>query len=131
MERFIQAAGGILVAVMVNLVLRKRDKELALLLTLSVCAMVLVVCMGFLRPVIDFVQELGELGKLDPGWMGILLKAAGIGFLGEIAALICRDAGETAFGKVISILSGGVILWLSLPLLTGLLELIQQILEEL
>lgn len=120
----------ILVALIVNLVLRKRDKELALVLTLGVCAMVLLAGLAFLAPVMDFLQELGELGQLDSDWMGILLKVVGIGFLGEVASLVCHDAGEAALGKAIALLSSTVILWLSLPLLTGLLTLVREILEE-
>ncbi len=129
MERYLQAAAMVLVAVVLNLVLRKRDKELALLLTLAVCAIVLLAGLAYLAPVMDFLEELAQAGQMDPDWIGILLKVTGIGLLAEIAALVCADAGESALGKTVQILSAGVILWLSLPLLTALLNLVREILE--
>lgn len=131
MERYLQAAGLILAGVICNLLLRRQNGELAAVLTLGVCAMAVLVGLWYLEPITDLLNELGSLGNLDEDWMGILLKVVGIGLLGEVASLICQDAGEAALGKTLSMLSGLAILWLSVPMLIGLLTLIRQILEEL
>ena len=51
--------------------------------------------------------------------------------IAEIAALLCSDAGNTSLGKTLNILSGAVILWLSLPIFNKLLELLENILGAL
>ena len=60
-----------------------------------------------------------------------LLKVTGIGMVTEIAALVCKDAGNESMGKSMQLLGTATILWLSMPLLTALIELLQKILGEL
>lgn len=128
MEGFWQGAAGILIACILVLALGKQGKEAGLLLTLGVCCMGGVLALSYLRPVIDFIQQLAQVGQLDGGMLEILLKAVGIGLVGELASLICTDAGNSAMGKTIQLLSSATILWLSLPLLTQLLQLLEDIL---
>lgn len=92
--------------------------------------MVGVLALSYLQPVVDFIRQLQTTAQLDDGMLEILLKTMGIGLIGEIAGLICADTGNSALGKSLQMLSAAVILWLSLPLLTQLLELLQQILGE-
>ena len=128
MTAFWQGAAMVLLAVILCLALGKQGKEMGLLLTLAVCAIVGTLAIGYMRPVIEFVQQLRAIGQLDIGMLEILLKVVGIGIIGEIVSMVCSDAGNAALGKSLQLLSTAVILWLSLPLLTQLLELMQQIL---
>ncbi|MBQ7415778.1 MAG: hypothetical protein IJW14_01915 [Oscillospiraceae bacterium] len=130
MSGYFQAAGGVLIAVILVLTLGKDGKQTALLLVLGVCAMVGVLALGYLEPVVDFIDRLRLVGKLDNGMLGILLKVVGIGIIGEITSLICTDSGNASLGKALQLLSTAVILRLSLPLLEQLVELLQQILGE-
>lgn len=130
MTAFWQGAVAVLLTVILVLALGKHGKEVGLLLTLAVCCMVCVLALSYLQPVVDFIHQLQSIGQLDGGILEILLKAVGIGLIGEIASLICADAGNAALGKALQLLSAAVILWLSIPLLTQLMELLQQILGE-
>ena len=131
MEGFLQAFAAVLLAVILGLVLAKQSKDWAVLLTTGVSCMVLAVGAVYLQPVLDFVRELQILSGLDPQMLTVVLKAVGIGLISEIAALICLDAGNAALGKGIQILASLTVLWLSLPLMRALLELVQKILGEL
>ena len=112
------------------LIIGKQSKEFALLLTICASCIVAVVAGRFVEPVIGFINELQEIGSLNIAYISILLKVVGIGFLAEIAALICADAGNSTLGKTLQVLSSCVILWLSIPLLSSLLSLIQDILGD-
>jgi len=101
-----------------------------LLLNMAVCCMILIVGAICLEPVMAFVETLQEIGKLDEDLIGIMFKTVGIGLLGEIAGLICADAGQSALGKGIQFLTSVMILWLGIPLMTGVIELIQSIMGE-
>lgn len=125
---FFQACGGALIAVILYLCLGKQGKDLGLLLTLACCCLILIPAVHYLEPVMEFVGQLEDLGKLDRELVSVVLKAAGIGFLSEICGLICADAGNSALGKSLQLLGSGAILWLSLPLFQALLELLQEIL---
>lgn len=128
MSGYIQGAAAVLLAVVLSLTLGKQSKEMAVLLTLAVSCVTACLAISYLEPVITFIAQLQAVGKLDGGMLEILLKAVGIGFIGEIASLICADSGNAALGKALQLLSAAVILWLSIPLMTQLLELVERIL---
>lgn len=129
MDMFLKAIGVILITIVLNLILATRDKSNASLLSITVCAVVLLLGLGYLEPMVDFLQELERLGNLHPQMVEILLKAGGIGLITEITVLICTDSGNASLGQCLRILSTAVILWISIPVFRLLLELIQNILE--
>ena len=130
MTVFLQTCAGVLVTVILVLTLGGR-REIGALLSITVCCMAAAAAMSYLSPVLDFLGTLETLGSLDSDMVEILLKAAGIGILSELAAMVCGDAGNNALGKTVQLLGTAVILWLSLPLFTALTELLQSILGEL
>ncbi len=128
MEKYFQALAAVLLAVILILTLQKQGKETALLLSVLVCCMAGVLAVSFVRPVLEFIRRLQTIAKLDEAMLRTLLKVVGIAITSEVAGLICSDAGNAALGKILQFLASSVILWLSLPMLTGLLELVEGIL---
>lgn len=130
METFVKAAAGVLIAVILALTLSKNSKDLALLLGLAVCTMVTLAAITYIQPIVQFMQQLQSIGNLDNTMVSILLKVVGIGLIAELSSLICADAGNSAMGKALQYLATAVILYLSLPMLSKLLELMETILGE-
>ena len=122
-----KTAAAVMLAVVMILMLRRQ--EIGVLLALAVCTMAAIAAMDYLQPVKDLLDSLNELGELDVDMIRILLKAVGIGLVTEMAAMICADSGNGSLGKVLQLLGTAVILWMSIPLFTALLELIQEILN--
>ncbi len=131
MGPFLQIVAGILLTAVLGIVLSRQSKDMAMLLTLAACCMMLIAVVGYLEPVMAFLKELEALGGMDGEMVLILLKALGIGLLGQIASLVCSDCGNSALGKGIEMLAAATVLWLALPMLRGLVELIQKLLGEL
>lgn len=129
MNTYFQAASAVLLALILILTLNKQNKETATMLSIAVCVMVAALAVSFLEPVIAFLEELRLLGELDEGILVIMLKVVGIGFIGQMATMVCDDAGNGALGKVMQLLTAAVILWLAIPVLQGLVDLVQEILE--
>lgn len=128
MDIFIKAAGGVLVALVLHLILAKQGRDISLLLTIAVCCMVASSAVSYLGPVIVFFEKLQTLGQIDSGMLEIILKAVGIGLLSEITCLICTDAGNAALGKTLQLLASAVILWMSVPLFNSLISLVEEVL---
>ena len=128
MSLFWKAAAAVLLAVVLGLSLGKQ-KDIGVLLTMAVCCMVAMIAISYLEPVLDFLRELETLGDLQGDMLGILLKAVGIGLVSEIAGLVCTDAGNGSLGKTLQMLGSAVILYLSLPIFTAMLELIREMLR--
>ena len=129
MEDFFQAAAGVLIAVVLCITLGSQNKSFSVLLAMGVCAMVLLLGLRYLAPVADFIRELEALGNLSGEMVNILMKTALIGILAEISALLCADSGHGSLAQALRIGGSLVILWLSLPVFRGLMDLVQKILE--
>ncbi len=129
MELFLRATAAVILAVILGLSLGKQGKDIGILLTIAVCCMVAMIALQYLEPVVDFLDGLEDISRQN-GMVGILLKATGIALIAEIAGLVSSDAGNSSLGKIMQLLGAAVILWLSIPVFTALMELIQQILGE-
>ena len=130
MTSFLQAAAAILIAVILCIALGKNGKETALLVSLAACSMVVICALDYLTPVMNFLNQLQDTAQMDSSVLKLLVKVVGIGMITELVVLICTDAGNAALGKALQILSSAVILWLSIPVLEDLLELVTSILGE-
>ncbi len=128
MDSFFRGAAGILLTVILILALGKQGKETGLLLSILVCCMVGILAVSFLQPVVTFWQKLQETADLEPEMLRILLKVVGVALTTELGSLVCTDAGNGALGKMLQYLGSAVVLWLSLPMFTALLELVEGIL---
>lgn len=128
MEGYIKAIAAALITAVLCLILAKQGKDMAVVLTILACVMILSSAMGYMGNLIDFLEQLERLVGLKGDEFQILMKVVGIGLTGEMASMICADAGNTALGKVLQLLGTVLILCLSLPLFQGLLELIDGIL---
>lgn len=128
MDQYLRAAAAVLLAVVVCLTVGKQGKDMAVILSIAVCCMVIMVAIAYLRPVMEFLEQLESVGNLDRELTGAMFKIAGIGIMTEIAALVCADGGNASLGKALQLLGSAVILWLSIPMFNALMELIQRIL---
>ena len=131
MDLFLKAVAAALITSVVGLVLAKQGKDMFLLLTLAACAMIGAVAFAYLNPVISFIRKLANMTTLNLELLAVILKTVGIGMVGELAGLVCSDAGNAALAKTIQILTTAMILWLSIPLFESLLDLVLTILGEL
>lgn len=119
-----------LISCILGIILGKHAKEQAILLSIAGSSAIVIVAVCYLEPVIEFLRELETLASLHASYLAVIIKACGVGLASEIAANICNDAGNQSLGKGIHILGSAVILWLSVPVYTALLELIGIFLEE-
>ncbi len=110
-------------------VLRKQSPDIAMLLTLLLCCFIVGISLHYLSTILDFLQELIDKINIDADLMEVLLKVVGLGIVSELSSLLCADSCNSAVGKSIQILSGILVLWLTLPLLRTLLELLIGVLE--
>ena len=127
MDLFWKTLAGILIAAILTMTLRQ---DMALLLSLAVCAMGAMILLEYLEPVLDLLRRLERIADLQSDMLGILLKSLGLAMLSELSSLICTDTGNASLGKVIRMLTNGAILWLAVPVFQSILDLLQKIVEE-
>lgn len=131
MTLFWKALGLAMMALILALVVGKREKDFSLLVTLAACCALAGAAAEYLEPVLAFFRELEETAQLSSDMLGLLLKALGIGLVAEIGGAVCADAGNGSLAKQLQILGNVAILYLALPIFSGLLTLIREILGKL
>lgn len=125
MERFLQAAVlGVLTVILTSL-LKQKNPDLALLLTLAGCVLIGILLVQLAEPVVSFLSKLRNLAGLDTELMTPMLKTVGIGILTQIGANICSDAGENAIGRLIEVCGGILALYVALPLLEAVINTVE------
>ena len=128
MSDFLKIAAGILVGLILWVTVSKSNKDISVLLTMAVCAMICIAGLAYLRPVLSFMEKLKELGGLDEDLFALVMKVVGIGLIAELSMLICKDAGNESMGKALQILSAFVVLCMSVPVFEKLMSLLDTIL---
>ena len=128
MDLFWKAVGCTLIAAVLYLVLAKKDKDIATVLSMAVCCMIAGLAASQLRQVFAFLDRLQSIAQLDSDMLRILMKSVTIGITAQIAEHVCADSGNSALGKTLQFLASVMILVLSMPLMESLLELIGKVL---
>lgn len=126
MDVVLQISGVALVAACMCLVVRGQAGSMGMLLSLSACIGILAISIRFLAPVFQVVEELRELTGITAAATAPMMKVAGIGILTQIAGAVCEDAGEQALRRAVEIGGTFLSLYVSLPLLAAVLDLLEE-----
>ena len=119
---------GIATAVAV-LILRPLKSELAVVVGLVGSAIMLVLIIGGLADIVSSINGLVARTGLATQLFASILKIVGIGYLCDIAASICRDAGSQTVADMI-VLGGKVtIVILAMPIIQSLVDVVLGVLN--
>ena len=131
MDEYLKITAFAILTLILYLVLNRYGRDYSVVLSIFICLAVLLAAINFLEPVLEFLDQLLQIADVNSELMKIMLKSAGIGLLSEITSLICSDAGNSALGKSLQILAVFTILWLSIPVFSALISIIQETLTAL
>ena len=81
-----------------------------------------------LKGILDGLQKIQELIRINPVYLNTLLKMTGITYIAEFSSGICKDAGYGALGSQIEIFGKLSILAVNLPVILALLDTLQGLL---
>jgi stage III sporulation protein AD len=112
-------------AVFLAIPLRKDKQEFSVLLILVSCLSISTLALWKIKDILEYLQSL--LASLGSGgiYLKILLKMVGITYMAEFGSNLCRDAGYSAVAGQIEFYGKLLLLGVSLPVLTALLELLE------
>ncbi len=117
-----------LIGLIIIVILKQYKPELAIYVSIITGVLILVFAVEKLTGVINLLQSISNKTNINNNFLKILLKITGITFITEFAVSICSDAGEKAIASKIEIGSKVVIITMSIPIITSLLELVLEIL---
>ena len=126
----IRIVGIALIALIIIILLKQYKKEFAVYISLLAGILILLLVTDKFEGIIDLIRPIANESSINTEFISLILKITGIAFLAEFAVSICNDSGETAIANKIEIGSKIIIISMSIPIFSSLLELILKILPS-
>ena len=117
-----------LIALIIIILLKQYKPEFAIYISLLTGALILLLLTDQLTGIVNLMQSIAGKANINGQFLSLLIKITGIAFLSEFAVSICKDSGEGAIASKIELGSKIVIISMSIPIISSLLEIILQIL---
>lgn len=128
MDDIIKIVGVGLIGLIIVIIVKQYRPEFAIYISIICGILILMFVMDKLIVVVDLIKSVADKSSINSSYIGLLLKITGIAFLAEFAVSVCKDAGEGAIANKIEIGSKVIIIFLSIPIISNLLEIILKIL---
>lgn len=128
MEEIIKIIGVGLIALVIVIILKQYRPEYAIYVSIVAGILMLFMVIEKFSGIINLLQSISNKTYINKEFLSILIKITGIAIIAEFAVSICTDAGEKAIASKIEIGSKVIIIAMSIPIISSLLELIIEIL---
>ena len=120
----IKIIGIALVALIIIILLKQYKPEFAIYISLLTGVLILVLVMDELTGVVNLIQSISNKASINNNFLNLLIKITGIAFLAEFAVSVCKDSGESAIASKIELGTKIIVISMSVPIISSLLELI-------
>ncbi len=124
----IKIIGIALIALIIIVLLKQYRPEFTIYISLLTGALILMLVMDKLTGIINLLQSLSNKASINTSFLLLLIKITGIAFLSEFAVSVCKDSGEAAIANKIEMGTKIIIISMSIPIISSLLEIILKIL---
>ena len=124
MEDVIKIIGIGFVALIAIIIIKQYKPEFALYISIIAGAIILYIIIGKLERIIDLLKSISDKSGVNNQFLTLLLKITGIAFLTEFAVSMCKDSGEGAIASKIELGSKVIIISMSIPIISSLLDVI-------
>lgn len=115
------------IAVLLAILLRKDKPEISMLVVMVAGMILIAMSLQKVKAVLEMVRMLQSYIGSGSMYLDILLKMLGITYVAEFGSNLCSDAGYTTVAKQIEFFGKVMIIAVSVPILTALVELIMKI----
>ena len=116
-----------LVATFIIVLLKQYKSEYAIYASVIAGATLLIFAVSKVGTIINLLENLVDTVGINKEFFKILLKITGIAYLVEFASNMCKDAGESAISSKIELAGKLLIVTLSIPIISTLVETITEI----
>ena len=116
-----------LIAVIILIIVRQYRPEFTIYISLIAGAIIFFMVLDKLSAIISMLTTLSRKSGINAEYLSILLKITGIAILTEFAVSICKDSGENAIASKVDFGGKIIVISMSIPIISALLELIMKI----
>ena len=127
MEEIIKIIAIGLISLVIIVILKQYKPEFTIYASVIAGVIILFMVLNRLEGIINLLKSISIKSGINNQFLELLLKITGIAFLAEFAINICKDAGETAIASKIEIGSKVIIVSMSIPIFSCLLDIITKL----
>lgn len=117
-----------LISLIIIIIVRQYKPEFTLYVSLLAGALILIFIMDKIGGIINLLTSLSNKTAINNEFLILLIKITGIAFLTEFAVSLCKDTGETAIANKVDMGGKVIIVSMSIPIISSLLETVIEIL---
>ena len=128
MGEIVKIIGIGMIAVIIIIVVKQYRPEFAIYISIVAGILILMISLQKMGVIVSLIKSISEKAGINGEFLEILLKITGIAILTEFAVSICKDSGESAIASKIEMGSKVIIISMSIPIISSLLELMINIL---
>ena len=128
MEQIFKIMGIGLITCVAALIVKPVRSDFAMISSMVGGIVILVMTLSSLSGVLSLISSVANKTGLNGNLIAVVFKIIGVGYLTEFTASLCADAGSGGLGD--KILLGGkiIILVMSLPIVTSILNIVMELL---
>lgn len=128
MEEIIKIVGLGMIALIIIIILKQYRPEFAIYISIIAGILIMWLIFDKLSEIINLIQSIANKTKINTKFLSIIIKITGIAILTEFAVSICKDSGESSIANKIEMGSKVIIISMSIPIISSLLEVMINIL---
>ncbi len=130
MEDIVKIIAIALIAVVLIIIIKQYRPEFALYISLIAGCLILFFAIDKLKIIVSLLDQICNKSGNNCKFLNLLLKMTGIAYLSEFAISVCKDAGEAAIASKLELGSKAIIIVMSIPIISNLLEVVLKILQN-
>ncbi len=117
-----------LIALIIIVIIKQYKPEFAIYVSLGAGILIFALIAAKMSGIIDILKSLASKTAINSDFLVLLIKITGIAILTEFAVSVCKDSGESAIASKIDLGGKVIIMSMSIPIMSSLLETIIKIL---
>lgn len=116
-----------LIAVVMIVLIKQEKKEIGVPISIFVAVALAIYAIIKLENVVQLVFDLIDNTGVNTKYLEIILKVIGISYIIEITKDVCIDSGESALGLKVEMAGKIMIVSMTIPIITGVIEVINKL----
>lgn len=125
----IKIIGIAFTAVVIIIIIKQYKPEFTIYISLIASVLILFLLLNKVSGIVTLLTNLANrMSGTSQEFLKILIKITGIAFLTEFAVSICKDSGESAIASKVDLGGKIIIITMSIPIISSMLETVLKIL---
>ncbi|MDR5658197.1 stage III sporulation protein AD [Serpentinicella sp. ANB-PHB4] len=115
------------IATILSVLVKKQSPEIGMYISVVAGIFIFMFVISRLQAVFVVLDQLASSIQIEEIYLSTIIKIIGIAYVAEFGAQICKDAGEGVIASKIEFAGKILIMFLSVPILVSLMDLIVNI----